>query len=125
MFNKLHNGNTEALPLIRKEKTIAVVILAFVFDQTVDTAAFRQRCFPALRYMVRQSSYFVTLLFSKVKIKDVLVTYIYIQMNEDCPTVNYCKSLPFQTADGARMCECVYDGHAEMLPNENVLKDMI
>lgn len=38
MFNKLHNGNTEALPLIRKEKTIAVVILAFVFDQTVDAA---------------------------------------------------------------------------------------
>lgn len=31
MFNKLHNGNTEALPLIRKEKTIAVVFLAFVF----------------------------------------------------------------------------------------------
>lgn len=23
-FNKLHNGNTEALPLIRKEKTVLV-----------------------------------------------------------------------------------------------------
>lgn len=58
MFNKLHNGNTEALPLIRKEKTIAV-LLSFFFYRTDDTAAFRQRCFPALRYMVRQSSYFV------------------------------------------------------------------
>lgn len=29
MFNKLHNGNTEALPLIRKEKTIAVLLSFF------------------------------------------------------------------------------------------------
>ncbi len=54
MSNKLHNGNTEALPLIRKEKTIAFMIHVLVFYQS---DAVRQQCFPAVRYMVRQSSY--------------------------------------------------------------------
>lgn len=49
MFNKLHNGNTEALPLIRKEKSIAIVnshLAMLVLYYADDMAAFRQSTLP-------------------------------------------------------------------------------
>ncbi len=91
MFNKLHNGNTEALPLIRKEKTIAITILVLVFYQSDDTAAIRQQCFPAVRYMVRQSSYFVRLPFTAASKNKTL------SADEDRPTVK--ASLCSQSAE--------------------------
>lgn len=63
MFNKLHNGNTEALPLIRKEKSIAIInshLAMLVLYYADDMAAFRQPRFPAVRHRIWQSSYFVS-----------------------------------------------------------------
>lgn len=102
MSNKLHNGNTEALPLIRKEKTIAFMIHVLVFYQS---DAVRQQCFPAVRYMVRQSSYFVRL---PIKAASKNNTF---SADEDRPTVK--ASLCSQSAEEG-VCA---DSHAETLPN--------
>lgn len=116
MFNKLHNGNTEALPLIRKEKTIAITILVLVFYQKRWHGRRPATMLPCSEIHGQAVQLFCEVVdYSCVESK----TFV-LSADEDRPTVR----LPFvvNLRRTVRVCVYFYDSLAETLPKFSLIK---